>query len=186
MAMLSSKILYFLHALGLLTSKRDVIHWTPRVPPWVPRQDLLESSTGTAIRAPAGAGDAEGGLCGGSLGETHPGRLFFPSQFTCRCVIQPQHYCWWRDCQGIFFKWSFQMLPSHSFTFYISLLEMGNWNLFPPSGECFLPPFSFIFFFSATLYCLSIWWLLFHGQPVSSWNETSKGANSTLMRWGGC
>lgn len=82
---------------------------------------------------------------------------------------------------GHFFKIKFQTLPSHSFAFYISLLEIRNWNLFPPSG--FL---SLKFFFLFSLILLECFMTCFRSQPVSSWNETSQETNGTILRWGGC
>lgn len=87
-----------------------------------------------------------------------------------------------RDCQGIFLKLNFQMLPPHSYAFYISLLEIRNWNLFPPSGFLSVS-FFFSLFFLTLLECLMTG---FRSQPVSSWNETSQETNCTTLRWRGC
>lgn len=110
------------------------------------------------------------GFCSGSNGENHQGLTFFffflsyyplllLSNLLTKCHPAPLLLLLERDCRGIFFELNFQTLPSYPFTFYISLLEIGNLNLFSALG--------FFFFF---LFCVLFFGFVFlHFLPYIAW-----------------
>lgn len=72
--------------------------------------------------------------CGG---ETHQG-LFLPLAIHLQ-MCHPAPPLLGKDCRGIF-KMTFSNASLPPPAFYISLLEITNRNLFPPSDFLFLPP----------------------------------------------
>lgn len=104
-----------------------------------------------------------------------------PFQFTYQVSSSPTAAAAGKRLPGHFFELNFQTLPSYPFTFYISLLEIGNLNLFSPLGFLFFCSFvlCFIFWFCfstfSSLYCLSIWCLFLKAAYKSM--ETNKPRN---------